>query len=243
MSATIPTGSIPAPDSRIDARINARIAAPLVSRARGVGVPRPKTASPWPWSPPGSVGLAPGERMVWQGGPTFAAMAVRLYHIRAVAAYGVVLTLADIVQAKLHGLTLWPALDAAIPGALTTLGAMAIFAVLAWCSARTTRYTVTSHRVIMQCGLALPKTIGIPLTKIEAVAVRVRGDGTGDITLKPRPGAKLMYLKLWPFARPWHMRKPEPMLRDVPGGGYVASVLSRNVAAVAEQAAAYDAAA
>ena len=197
---------------------------------------RPKLASPWPWSRPCPVPLGPGEQLVWQGGPTFASMLVRLYHVRFIAGYGVLLTLADLVQAKLKGETLWPALQATIPGTLTTIGAIAIFAALAWCSARTTRYTVTSHRIVMQCGLALPKTIGIPLTQIAGVAVRVRGDGTGDVTLLPKPGSKLMYAKLWPFARPWHFRKPEPMLRDVPSAGYVGSVLSRNVAAIAQSA-------
>ena len=220
MSASIPTSVVAARKTRL-----------IDEPGRGTAPPRPKTASPWPWSPPGPVRLAPVERTLWEGSPTFVSIAVRLYHIRAVAVYGVLLTFADIIQAKLQGETLWPALQAAIPGTLTTLGALAIFAALAWCSARTTRYTVTTHRVIMQCGVALPKTINIPLPQVAAVAVRVRGDGTGDVTLKPRAGSKLMYLKLWPFTRPWHIRAPEPMLRDVPGAGYVASVLSRNVAA------------
>ena len=232
MSATIPAG--------VARTVSARETHLIDQPGRGTVPPRPKTASPWPWSPPGPVRLAPIERLLWDGSPTFAAMAVRLYHIRAVGIYGVLLTLADLVQAKLHGLTLWPALEATIPGTLTTVGAIAIFAALAWCSARTTRYTVTTHRVIMQCGLALPKTISIPLAQIAAVAVRVRSDGTGDVTLKPRAGSKLVYLKLWPFTRPWHFRAPEPMLRDVPSAGYVASMLSRNVAAVAEQVHAHE---
>ncbi len=214
--------------------IQAREARLIDMPGRGTAPPRPRTASPWPWSAPGPVQLAPVERILWEGGPTFGSMVVRLYHIRMVGAYGVLLTLADLVQAKMHGLTLWPALQATIPGLMTTFGALAIFAILAWCSARTTRYTVTTHRVIMQCGLALPKTISIPLPQIAAVAVRVRADGTGDVTLKPRAGSKLVFLKLWPFARPWHVRAPEPMLRDVPVAGYVASMLSRNVAALAK---------
>ena len=226
MSASIPTTQILARETRL-----------IDTPNRGVAPPRPKTASPWPWSRPGPVRLAPVERVLWEGGPSFASMAVRLYHIRAIAIYGVLLTLADIVQAKLHGLTMGPALEAAIPGTLTTIGGVGIFAALAWCSARTTRYTITSHRVIMQCGLALPKTISIPLPQIAAVAVRVRADGTGDVTLKPRAGSKLVYLKLWPFTRPWRFGAPEPMLRDVPSAGYVGSMLGRNVATAAQQVA------
>ncbi|MDT7953652.1 MAG: photosynthetic complex putative assembly protein PuhB [Acetobacteraceae bacterium] len=224
MSASLPTQS---------ASVLPRQARLIEGPGRGIAPPRPKTASPWPWSPQGPVRLAADEGTVWQGGPSFAAMLVRLYHIRIVAGYGVALTFADLVQAKLHGETLWPALAAVIPGTITTLGAMAIFAALAWFSARTTRYTITSHRVVLQCGVALPKTVGLPLSHIEAVAVRVRADGTGDITLKPKPGSPLVYLKLWPFARPWHFRAPEPMLREVPNAGYVASMLSRAVATVA----------
>lgn len=236
MSASIPTSpGILARETGLIDSPGRGTAPPL---GRGTAPPRPKTASPWPWSRPGRVRLAPVERLLWEGSPSFASMAVRLYHIRLVAAYGVLLTFADIVQAKLHGQTLWPALEAALPGTLTTFGAVAIFAALAWCSARTTRYSVTTHRVIMQCGLALPKTINIPLPQIAGVAVRVRSDGTGDVTVKPRPGSKLMYLKLWPFTRPWYFSVPEPMLRDVPSAGYVASMLSRNVAAAAQNAAA-----
>ncbi len=231
MSATTTTAPIPA-----DIAVGRPFDQPgLIGWAnpRVTAPPRPRSASPWPWSAPAAVALLPGEQMVWQGGPTMVALLLRLYHIRIVAAYGVLLTLADIVAAKLKGEEMWPALAAAIPGTLTTLGALAIFAALAWCSARTTRYTLTDRRLVMQCGVALPKTIGIPLSQIAAVAVRVRGDGTGDVTLQPKPGAKLVFLKLWPFARPWHIRKPEPMLRDVPAAGYVGTVLSRCVAAVA----------
>ncbi len=232
MSATIPAGA----DTVIRARETHLIDHPV----RGTAPPRPKTASPWPWSRPNPMRLASVERTLWEGSPSFTSMVVRLYHIRAVATYGVLLTFADLVQAKLHGLTLWPALAAMVPGTLTMLGSVAIFAALAWCSARTTHYTITSHRVIMQCGLALPKTISIPLTQIAGVAVRVRADGTGDVTLKPRPGSKLVFLKLWPFTRPWHFRAPEPMLRDVPGAGYVGSMLGRTVATAAQQTATHD---
>ena len=201
---------------------------------------RPKRASALPWSRPAPVRLAPDENLLWADAPTFWPMAQRLYHVRAIAVYGAALMLADVVQAKLHGLTLWPALEAAIPGMLTALVGLGIFCALAWASARTTRYTLTTKRLVMQFGLALPKTLGIPLPQIAAVAVRMRGDGTGDLTLKPHAGAKLGYLKLWPFARPWRFGAPEPMLREVPAAGYVGTVLSRMVAEAQPRPAADD---
>ena len=186
--------------------------------------------SPFPWARPAPVRLAPDERLVWQGGPSFRALVLRLYHVRLVAAYGLALTLADVVQARLHHLGHWGAAQAALPGTLITIGAIGIFALLALGSARTTRYTLTDRRLVMQFGLALSATLSIPLHRIAAVAVRVRADGSGDVTLRPKPGTNLAFMKLWPFARPWQFAAPEPMLREVPAAGYVASVLSRMLA-------------
>ncbi len=192
--------------------------------------------SAFPWARPSPVRLAPDERIVWQGGPTTRALAVRLYHVRFVAVYGIGLTLADAIQARLHGLGHWGAMEAAIPGILTTIGALAIFAMLAWGSARTTRYTLTERRLVVQFGLSLSATLCLPLDRIEGVAVRVRGDGTGDITVRPQANSKLVFIKLWPFVRPWRFGAPEPMLREVPAAGYVGSVLSRMVAASRSEA-------
>ena len=198
-------------------------------------VHRPARTSPWPWARPAPVRLGPDEQLVWQGGPSFRPIALRLYHIRLVAAYCAALTLADVVQARLHHLGHLGALQAAIPGTLTAAGALAIFGLLAWGSARTTRYTLTTRRLVMQCGLALPATLSIPLHRIAGVAVRVRADGTGDVTIRPHAGSGLAFLKLWPFARPWRLRAPEPMLREVPAAGYVGSVLSRMAASAQTQ--------
>lgn len=184
-----------------------------------------------PWSRPDPVRLAPGERVIWQGSPGARPLALRLYRVWLVALYGAGLTLADMIEARLHALGAWGALHAAIPGLLTTGAALAIFCLLAVGSARTTRYTLTDQRLVMQCGLAMPATLSMPLHRLAAVAVRVRRDGTGDITLLPHPGAKLAFAKLWPFVRPWRLSRPEPMLREVAGAGYVATILSRMVAA------------
>ncbi len=60
--------------------------------------------SPWPWARPAPVRLGPDERLVWQGGPGWRPIALRLYHIRLVGAYCAALMLADVVQARLHHL-------------------------------------------------------------------------------------------------------------------------------------------
>lgn len=193
------------------------------------------SASPWPWARPAPVRLGPGERIVWQGAPGFWPLALRLYHVRLVAGYCGIVLVADMVQARLHGLGAVETMHAAIPGVLTLAGAVGIFALLALGSARTTRYTLTDRRVVMQCGLALPATLSVPLPLIAAVSVRVRGDGTGDVTLRTKAGSAPGFLKLWPFARPWRFLAAEPMLREVASAGYVAGLLSRMVAAQSAQ--------
>lgn len=183
-----------------------------------------------PWARPAPVRLAPDERIVWQGGPNFRPLAMRLYRLRWVALYGAGLTLADMIQARLHALGHWGTLQAAVPGVLMTAAALAILCLLALGSVRTTRYTLTDQRLVMQCGLALPATLSMPLHRIEAVSVRVHRDGSGDITVRPHAGTVLGFAKLWPYVRPWRFGRPEPMLLEVPAAGYVGTILSRMVA-------------
>ena len=185
---------------------------------------------PFPWARPGAVALRPGERVLWQDSPRTRPLAIRIYHVRAVVCYGIVLTLADMVEARLAHLGSIASLAAAIPGALATAGGLAILFLLALGSARTTRYTLTDRRLVMQFGLSLAATLSMPLDQLTGLAVRIHADGTGDVALRPSADAKLSYFKLWPFARPWRFGRPEPMLRGVPDAGVVATVLSRHIA-------------
>lgn len=187
--------------------------------------------SPWPWTKPQPVRLREAETIVWQGSPHWRVTAVRLFHVRLIAAYCGALMLADMVAARLQHLGAWGAVQAAEPGFLIGVGTLLFFAALAWGTARTTRYTVTNDRVVLQFGLALHGTLSIPLHRIAAVAVRVRGDATGDVVLQPHRGSQLGFVKLWPCVRPWHFAAPQPMLRDTPQAAQVATVLTRLIAA------------
>lgn len=190
-----------------------------------------RRVSPWPWAKPSQVRLHEAEAIVWQGAPSWRITAVRLFHVRMVALYCLVLMLADMVGARLQHQGAWGALHAAVPGFLIGVGSLLFFAALAWGTARTTRYTVTDQRVVLQFGLALHGTLSIPLHRIAAVAVRVRDDATGDVVLRPHTGSRLVFIKLWPCVRAWHFAEPQPMLRDTPQAAQVATVLTRLVAA------------
>lgn len=82
---------------------------------------------------------------------------------------------------------------------------------------------------MLQYGVALTATLSIPMRVIGCVAV---SDGpAGDVPVRLKPGNVISYLKLWPHARPWRMRRPEPMLQALPEAAHVAALLSRTVAA------------
>ena len=165
---------------------------------------------------PRDLPLADGERVLWQGGPQWRHIATNLLHIRVVAGYFAALTLLDIGiirHAEGPGLA---ALAAAVPTLVSGGACVAVLAALAFAIGRTTRYTLTTRRVVMQFGVALPATLMLPLHRIAQAGVRVRGGHEGDLTLRLYPGESVGYIKLWPHARPWRLRTAEPMLRDIP---------------------------
>ena len=178
--------------------------------------------------------MAPGERLLWQGAPEWRSVARHVFHVPAVALYFAALTLVDMLIIRVNEGGGWPVAQAAVPTLLGGCACVLILGALSWAAGRTTRYTLTTRRVVMQFGLALPATLVVPLHRITASAVRVRGDGTGDISLRLQPGGGVTFAKLWPHVRPWRLRSPEPMLRDLRHAAVVAPMLCRALAAEAE---------
>lgn len=183
-------------------------------------------------APPGVPGPLPhGERLLWQGAPRWQALAVGALHVRKVAAYFAAL-LAWYAASKLHGGA--PAGGVAL--AVLRLGGLALIPVAllclyAWAVARTTTYTVTTRRVVMRFGVALPMTLNLPYRKIASAAFKPAAHGCGDISLAPLAGERLGYPLLWPHARPWRMARAEPALRGVPQAERVARIVARALAA------------
>jgi len=64
--------------------------------------------------------------------------------------------------------------------------------------------------------------------------VKRHADGTEDIVLSLSPHHKIAWLALWPHARPWRVKRPEPMLRALPVTSSAAAIISRALAASAE---------
>jgi Bacterial PH domain len=170
--------------------------------------------------------LPPGERILWHGRPDWLSMTRRAFRADLVAIYFAVMTVWNCVTARDGA---WPM--AAAQTLAAGFAALALLALLGWLSARTTLYVVTSGRIVMKIGVALPVFFNLPYSQIESAAARVFTDGTGDISLALTNGQRIAYLHLWPHARPLRVKQPEPTLRCVPDAAKVAEILCRAVIA------------
>lgn len=113
-------------------------------------------------------------------------------------------------------------------GAVLLMGALLVGALVAYAAlmANATVFSITNRRVVLRYGLTLPKTWNLPFGLIRAASVRRRGRcRAGDVCLELPEEDRIGYLMLWPFARPWKLRQPQPMLRALRDAEQVASVL------------------
>jgi hypothetical protein len=186
------------------------------------------------------------EKLLWQGSPDWRVMAREALHTRLLAIYfGVLLAWragtvlsngGSVLDAGLAVLWLLPLAVAAI----------AVLSLLAWLMARTSVYTITDKRVVMRIGVVLSITFNLPHSQIESAALRVhrarrgtpdghtRADASGDISLLLADTDRIAYVHLWPHARPWQVKRTQPMLRALPQAATVATLLA---SALAESAA------
>jgi hypothetical protein len=183
---------------------------------------------------PGLPGPLPeGESILWQGRPGWEGIARRALHLRGLALYFGALALWRGLALSSDGADLHDALFGA--GWMVLLGAVpvAMLGAYAWFSARGTLYTITTRRVVVRTGVALPMTVNIPFAVIASAALAKHGDGTGDIALQVMPPHRVSWVALWPYTRPWRLARPEPSLRAVAEPEKVAQLLSRALAGAA----------
>lgn len=167
--------------------------------------------------------LPAGERILWQGSPEWRTFARSALHTRWISGYFVALALLGLASGSMLGAGM------AVVGGAITLGLLALFAVLV---GRTTVYTITNRRVVFRIGIALNKCINLPLSLIGSADLRDRSAGHGDIALMLTGSHRLGIATLWPHARPWHLSKPQPMLRALPDAAAVAKILAKACADV-----------
>ena len=179
--------------------------------------------------------LPTGETVLWQGAPDWWSLARRVLHVHQVAAYFVLLLAWAIGSAVLRLGVTDPAIVPTLLLVPLALMAVCMLVLFAWLVARTTTYTLTSRRVVIQFGVALPMTVNIPFRLVNSAALKCGPDGSGDVALTLADGTRLAYLIMWPHVRPWHLTRTEPALRGIPNATEVARILSRVLAVSAGQ--------
>jgi hypothetical protein len=181
--------------------------------------------------------LPPGERLLWQGKPGWRGIALRVFHIRGIMAWFVGLSAWRLITTVYDGMPALAALPAVMIYLALGLIICGFFVIFAWGIERTTVYSLTSKRLIMRFGVALPMTVNLPFAAIEGASLRPDGKGGGDIAITTRPGQRAQWAILWPHVRPWRFASPEPMLRALPDAPAVAQHFARAFAASVDGAA------
>jgi hypothetical protein len=179
--------------------------------------------------------LPGGETILWQGAPDWMTFARRTMRVRIVSAYFALLIVWGVASGLADGAAVPAVATSAARLAGLAVVAVGLLALFAWLVARTTLYTITSRRVVMRFGIALPITLQIPYIKIDSAGLHAWPTGAGDIALTLSAGQRAAYLVLWPHARPWAFARARPSFRCVPDAAEVARVLGRALAASASQ--------
>lgn len=177
------------------------------------------------------------ERILWQGQPQVGAIMRRVFHMRVVALYFAALLAWSAATAIGDGVATAPLLRSLATLGGLSLTALALLAGLAWLTARTAVYTLTDRRVVMRIGIVLTVTYNFPLRCMDGAHVLRTGGGRGEIALQLQQGTRIAWLHLWPHARPWHLREPQPLLRGLADVEQVGRILGEAWAAANGQAA------
>ena len=166
-----------------------------------------------------------GELILWQGRPDPWALARDAFKIRWFAVYFALIVIWRAGSAFADG-GLSLALAMGLPYLGLGLLGLAVIYVLAWAQARATTYTLTTARVVLRIGAALPVTFNIPFAQVGAASLDLRRDGTGTIALDTTGETRISALTLWPHLRPGHWAKTQPALRSIPDAARIARILA-----------------
>jgi hypothetical protein len=176
--------------------------------------------------------LPNGEHIVWQGSPDAKSLARHAFHVPTLAAYFCVLLVVRGALAISDGASLGAALSSVailFPLAVIAVGLVGL---LAWLTARSAVYTLTNRRLVMRIGIVLNITFNLPLSTLSAAGLKLYADGSGDIPLTLTGEDNIAYPHLWPHARPWQIKRTQPMLRCVPDAARVGALLTEAAAKV-----------
>ena len=122
--------------------------------------------------------LPEGEQLLWQGRPSARGLARQNFHVLGVGLYFLALLIwRTLSVAAEPGNGLAEGLSAASVLVMPFLAAEAVLLLLAWGYARSTIYTLTSARLAIRSGLAVPVTTTIAFELVEGAALKRHGKG------------------------------------------------------------------
>lgn len=169
--------------------------------------------------------LPASEKILWQGSPDWRVLGNEAFHLKTLSIYFALMVALQALLSWDATLGLSKNLMALITSTLLACVALGLLALTAWLAASTTLYTITDKRIVMRIGIVRTLTFNLPFSRIQAAQIKNSKNGIGNIAVDLQGPDRIAYLHLWPHARPWHLKQPQPMLRALPEVANVGSLL------------------
>ena len=166
-----------------------------------------------------------GEVILWQGQPNWLRLSVDSLNVWWVLGYFMFLFVWRFISVS-DLMPIYQAVLASLPFLALALIVTLLLMLVGYIQANATVYTITNKRVVMRIGAALTVTLNLPFTEIENAAIASSSKNFGSIVIDTKQNSKFSFLVLWPHARAWHFKKPQPSLRCIPDAEKVAEILS-----------------
>jgi hypothetical protein len=166
-----------------------------------------------------------GEVILWQGQPNWLRLSIDSLNVWWVLGYFIFLFVWRFISVS-DLMPIYQAVLVSLPFLALALIVTLLLMLVGYIQANATVYTITNKRVVMRIGAALTVTLNLPFTEIENAAIASGSKDFGTIVIDTKQTTKFSFLVLWPHARAWHFKKPQPSLRCIPDAAQVAKILS-----------------
>ncbi|MEM6411377.1 MAG: photosynthetic complex putative assembly protein PuhB [Pseudomonadota bacterium] len=173
--------------------------------------------------------LPEDETLLWQGRPSAVGLMFGAFRVRWIIAYFVLTTFGRLSYMASVDAAPQAMNSVALTSVLTCILAVTILGVIAFAMSRAAIFTITSKRVVIRHGVALPKFVNAPFSRMQSAQLRRRSPRLGDIALQMEEAGRTPYLHLWPFAKPFKYTEPQPMLRSLREPETIAKLLAEAV--------------
>ncbi|NKI34865.1 PH domain-containing protein [Wenzhouxiangella sp. XN79A] len=174
--------------------------------------------------------LPAGERVLWQGTPDWRPYSRRVFQLAKFGVYFLAIVVWVAAAAYLDQRSLAAMARSLVWSLPTSLGVLGMIALTGWAYARSSVYTITTKRVVIEGGIALQTSVNLPFAKVTRADLKTFEDGTGDIELE-LSGPRLLYSMVWPNLRWLRINRPVPVMRAIEDPKRVAELLRNALAA------------